>query len=226
MSKTLSITYESPESLKPNLWNPNRVAPENLDKIEKSLGELESFKPVVVRELEDGELEIVDGEHRTEVYKRRGELAPVINLGKISDEHAKKITLAANAQYGENDTVALHDMLSTLGSMSDLATILPESSESLEEIANLSTSSADIDWDDLDLDGDSGAPVGDDELPGSTPGVNYQLLKAKMEPDEAEEVNAVLEAIIKKLGADDSDPAVNRGDALVFLAKEYLKGEK
>lgn len=222
MSNRLQITYVSPEELAANPWNPNKVGPENLSKIEKSVSELEDFKPVVVRELETGELEIVDGEHRTEVYRRLGQQVPVVNLGNISDEHAKKITLAANARYGENDTIALHDLLASLGSMEELAQILPESTESLEEIANLSTSAGDIDWNDLTLDDEESEE--DASYESSAPAKSVkQTLKFRLDVDQSEEVDAYLSKIIRTIGADDSDPAVNRGLALMHIIEQLEK---
>lgn len=223
MSSKIQITYSDASDLHPNPWNPNRVSPDNLDKIERSLNDLTTFKPVVVRERADGELEIVDGEHRTAVYKRRGEQVPTINLGVISDEKAKKITLAANAQYGENDSIALRDMLAEIGDIADLAAILPDSQESLEEIANLATTASDIDWDSLGVDDDEDYEY--EPQSSAAPTIQHKAIKIKLEIDQAQLVESTLSIIMKRIGADDPDAAVNRGAAIEYLVKQHLESD-
>jgi ParB family chromosome partitioning protein len=60
------------ELLHPNPWNTNVVTPENEKRIEESIKRLGLFKPVTVRELTDGRLEILGGQHRWEAARRLG----------------------------------------------------------------------------------------------------------------------------------------------------------
>lgn len=218
MNKKLEITYEDAASLMPNTWNPNKVSAENELKIEKSLDELGAFKPVIVRELADGTREILGGEHRAAVYARRGEKAPVINLGQISDDAAKKITLADNARYGSDDSLALQDLLSTLDSESVLET-LPYSEADLHDLMGATT----IDLESLNLNDDEDE---DDNMELLTPEQKkdeplYKVLRVKLQIDDIEAVEELLGNVASNLGLSESDRTVNYGLALKHVCDKF-----
>src|SRR4051812_26558524 len=105
------------ELLHPNPWNTNVVTPENEKRIEESIKRLGLFKPVTVRELTDGRLEILGGQHRWEAARRLGyKEVPIFNVGTISDVQAQQIGVADNGRYGEDDAAALATLLKGLGS--------------------------------------------------------------------------------------------------------------
>src|SRR5574343_554781 len=93
----------SPGELEPNPWNTNTMDAETEKKIEASLKRLGFFRPIVVRTLPSGELQILGGEHR---WRKAIELGfdevPIVDLGTISDDKAKEIGLADNARYGHD----------------------------------------------------------------------------------------------------------------------------
>lgn len=217
MQKNLSIQYLDPGLLSPNPWNPNKVGPDNERKLEKSLEELGEFKAIIAREREDGSLEILGGQHRWEIYRKRGEDCPVINLGKISEAQAKKITLADNARYGEDDTLILHDLLLTLGSPDDISLILPYSETDLTAIMGAS----EVDLSSLGLSLPTDIDDKDDDmtsLPGTEKvGATSKPVKIKVDVDSLEFVNDTLDEIIREQGYDDPDVAKRRGEALVDL---------
>lgn len=203
----------SPSVLKPNPWNTNIVSPENEKKIEKSIKRLGLFKPVIVRELADGTLEILGGEHRAQAAIRLGMAeVPVTNLGVISDKKAKEISLIDNGRYGADDSLQLGLLLEELGNSAELAEFLPYSEADLNEIF----SSRALDLDMLDI-GD------DDELPEMTataqqkPIQTHQIMRFKVPYEDAPIVQAVIESIMKRQGYTSEDSLTNAGHALVHI---------
>ncbi|MEZ6841329.1 ParB/RepB/Spo0J family partition protein [Acinetobacter baumannii] len=66
------------------------------------------FKPIVVRQLDNGTLQIIGGEHRALVAKQmKVDKVPAFNLGKISDVEAKEIGLLDNGRYGSDDALKI-----------------------------------------------------------------------------------------------------------------------
>ena len=123
MSKEkLKFTFEDPRHLVKNKWNPNKMSPEEEAKLRNSLQKHGHVRPILVRTLEDGTLEIVGGEHRVEVSIDLGMTeVPVINLGQISDEDAKRALMIDNSRYGHDDAGLLSELLTGLGSADELA---------------------------------------------------------------------------------------------------------
>ena len=72
----------------------------------------------------------------------------VINLGALSDEDAKKISLIDNGRYGEDDAFRLSELLSSLGDIDDLSTYMPYTDKSLESL--FANSSIEIDDSEVD----------------------------------------------------------------------------
>lgn len=205
----------NPESLKPNPWNSNVVSPENEKKIEKSIKRLGLFKPVIVRELASGELEILGGEHRASAAVRLGmKEIPVINLGIVNDKKAKEISLIDNGRYGADDTLQLGLILEDLGDASELAEFMPYSESDLNDIF----SSREIDLDMLDVDDEDLAvePTGSQERPIQT----SQVMRFKVPYEDAPIVQAVIESIMKQQGYTNEDSLTNAGHALVHLCNK------
>ena len=74
-----------PRSLTFSPWNVNSVSVENQRKLEESIRRNGIFRPIIVRELDDGTLEVIAGEHTTRAAIALGyEEIDVYNLGGIS----------------------------------------------------------------------------------------------------------------------------------------------
>jgi len=216
MSK-IQITYTDPKALRPNPWNTNRVSPENEKKIEASMDRLDWFKPIIVRELEDGSLEILAGEHRSSIAARKGGMeVPIVNLGRVDDVRAKEISLVDNGRYGSDDALALAELLKSLPD-SDFAAILPMSDEEITSI--FAANEIDLDalagFDD-DEDEDAEAPLIPEEKPIQT----HQMLRFKVPIDDAHKVIELVERTIKEQGYTNDDSLTNAGDALIHLLKD------
>jgi len=81
------------DNIKPNSYNPKEKETEKQQNIKRGLEQKGLLMPIFVRESEKG-LEIVDGEQRWTSLKQSGnDTALVYNLGKLSDQKAKEMTL-------------------------------------------------------------------------------------------------------------------------------------
>src|ERR1700756_5232087 len=128
------LEQRSPRDLRPNPWNTNHLTPEAELKLENSLQRHDGlFKPILVRTLPDGSLQILGGQHRSAAAERLGySEVPVLNLGAIDDQRAKEISLLDNGRYGQDDVAQPSRLLSELGSPQDLATFMPFEMAELE----------------------------------------------------------------------------------------------
>lgn len=204
----------SPEQLSFSPWNVNSVSPENQKKLEESIRRNGIFRPVVVRELADGTLEVIAGEHTTRAAIELGmEQIDVYNLGPIDDLRAKEISVIDNQHYGHEDTFGLAELLKQFeGNVEDF---LPISDDDLKSIFKASS----IDFDSLEIPDSLDPPETisnpDDDL-ASAP-VTFQFMKFKVPLGDAEFVSRCIEAIIKRQNISGSDSLANAGDALVYL---------
>lgn len=208
MSEAPSVEI-SIDRLQPNPWNTNIVPPENEAKLETSIKDLGFFRPIIVRTLEHGELEILGGQHRWQVAQRLGiKTVPVHNLGHVEDKLAKKISLADNARYGHDDTMSLADLLNEVGTKEEIAAFLPYTNDDLAAI--LTTSNVALD--DLDLPGDQSSAT----LP-QLPTPTHQMMRFKVPVEDAAWVVAMIERVMKEQGFTTEDSQTNAGNALVFV---------
>jgi len=210
--KKLKLEMRDPETLVPNAWNPNVMSPENEQKLEASMDRLGMFKPLLVREIDGGVLELLGGEHRWEIARRRGEQVPVINLGRLDDNRAKEISLLDNGRYGTDDSLRLAEVLDGLGDVSELASFMPFSDTDLASIF----SSVNIALDDLDLGVDDDLPT---QKPKEKPEQTHAMMRFRVPIEDMGDISKLIERIQKENGLKDDDSLTNAGHALVILAK-------
>lgn len=218
MSKTTQRTLPRMEhvpigDLVPNPWNTNHLSPEHEAKLDASLKRFGVFKPIVVRTIPGGQLEILGGQHRWEAAKRLGYVeVPVANLGIMVDETAKEIGLVDNGRYGDDDPLALAALIRELG-VEDVTTFLPYSDEDLQNLFAAES----ISLDDLDAD--------KNELPELPPATNagptHQIVRFKVPVEDCAWIQALLDREMKSNGFTQEDSMTNAGNALVSIAKKY-----
>lgn len=220
MTNKLTIHYGDPAELQPNPWNPNQMSAENEQKLFASLDKGE-FKPLLVRQLDNGSLQILGGEHRRQYYIERGKEAPYINLGVISDERAKQITIADNVRYGYDDQYALNQILREINDVA--VETLPIDEDELRSIMG----STHVDLDELVGLDDAGGHEIEEDRGTSTDIMStlYKTLRVKISIDEFEDFERKLSRVIDRLGLHDSNQAINRGEALVAILNEHLENE-
>lgn len=208
-------TTADPRELRPNPWNTNIVSPENEAKIDESLRRHGFIKPIIVRRLADGTMQILGGAHRRDAAIRLGlKEVPIFDLGHISDKKAKEIGLIDNARYGADDTLGLAALLEELGSPDDLSTFLPYTDTDFASIF----SSATIALDDLDLPDDDGTPA--PSAPKAPAVQTHQVMRFKVPVEDCKDIQDKIEKVMKRQGFTDSDQLTNAGDALVWLLNQ------
>jgi ParB-like chromosome segregation protein Spo0J len=204
--------------LRPNVWNSNHVSPDNEAKLRASIRQFGLFKPIVVRELYDADTdthyEILGGEHRWDSAKEEG-LAevPVFSVGVIDDDMAKRITLADNARYGQDDTIELAKLLEEIGDIEGLQAVLPYTESDLNSIF----SSVDIALDELDLP-ESYTEDAKDQAADPKPEKatkTHTIMRFKVAIADSERVAELLAKVQKRQGYTAADELTNAGDALV-----------
>lgn len=199
----MKLVNLNPFLLRKNGWNTNRVDRENFEKLKLSLKSLGAFKPVTVRELDDGTLEILCGYHRTEAAKELGfPEIPVLNIGKVDDDRAKEISLVDNTRYGQDDAEALSKLLETFDTEL-IEAILPETSVELPETD------------------DALAGLEDELKTIKREEEDFKTLKFRLPTDKAEDVEALLSKIAHEFGYKYPDGYSNYNEALHHLALRY-----
>lgn len=207
----------NPKTLKPNPWNTNVVSPDNERKLEESIRRFGFTRPIVVRELDSGELEILGGAHTTAAAIRlKIKTVPVFNLGKVDDTRAKEISLIDNARYGADDTLQLAALLESLGVGSDdLISFLPYTNADLDSILSST---------EVDLDALMSTKEEEEAAAQITPQKTIKthvIMRFKVPIDDADEVGETIKRIMKNQGFTSSDSLTNAGDSLVYLVKLY-----
>lgn len=212
VTKQLSVDVDL---LKPNPWNSNFVSPQNEEKLQTSIREFGLFKPIVVREVEDEDhpYEILGGEHRWLAAKEEGlKQVPIFSVGAIDDILAKKITLADNARYGQDDTIELAKLLEDIGDTAALQAILPYTEADLNSIF----SSVNIALDELDLpDGFEEDDNKPQEAPVEKAPKTHVIMRFKVTIADSEKVTELLTKVKKRQGFTAADDLTNAGDALI-----------
>lgn len=200
----------APGLLRPNPWNANSVSPENEEKLAHSLKELGFFKPIVVRETDEG-YEILGGEHRWDLAKRES-LAevPVFSVGRVSDDVAKKIMLADNAGYGTSDPLKLAEVIADL---EDLDSLLPWTETDLKAIM----SSTDIALEELELPESFDEDAKTSEPAASKAPKTHTIMRFKVPLGDAEKLTEIITKTQKRHGYSSGDDLTNAGDALVHI---------
>lgn len=214
----LNMTEMPTGALVPNSFNTNVVSPESEAKLEESIKRFGVYKPIICRELEDGCLEIIGGEHRWRAAQKLGHTTvPVVNLGSVPDSKAKEIMLVDNGRYGEDDTLALAELLQDLGNADEIMSFLPFSSDEIDAIF----SSTSIALDDLDSDSED---LPDLSAAGSTKALKtHQIMRFKVPIEDSERIQKRIEHVMKTQGFTDDDSMTNAGNALVHILKESEK---
>jgi len=89
-------------SIRPNKWNFNVQNERRFRSLKATLDRFGRIYPIIVRAVEDGKYEIIDGEHRWKAIRElRIKFTPVKNLGRVSDIVAKELMTILNKTRGE-----------------------------------------------------------------------------------------------------------------------------
>lgn len=111
-----TVVWRHRDSLRPNAYNPNRVAPPELTLLKISILEDGWTQPIVI----DPQGTIVDGFHRwtvsgdPQVYGLTGGKVPTVTLQPTQDYHARLSTIRHNRARGVHGVLKMADIVSNL----------------------------------------------------------------------------------------------------------------
>jgi ParB family chromosome partitioning protein len=215
MTEQLQMAHVAPGLLEPNPWNTNQISdPANEEKLSQSMKRLGVFRPIVVRTLPSGQLQILGGEHRWKLAVKEGrKTVPIVNVGYVDDQRAKEIGLVDNARYGEDDALGLAGLLRELGD--GVLDIMPFSQTELDSLLNTTN----ISLEDLDSV-DSGAELPD---PNKQAAPSSQLMRFKVPVEDVGWASKLIDGAMKSQGFKDEDALSNAGHALLWLLKRAEK---
>ncbi|MEQ0012515.1 ParB N-terminal domain-containing protein [Klebsiella sp. GG_Kp162] len=208
--------------LRPNPWNTNSVGAQNFEKLKGSIEKLGFFKPILARELDGGQFEILGGEHRWRAAMEQGISAvPVISVGKISDLVAKQMSLVDNERYGEDDQVALQRLIEEIQSELDyqLSEIAPYDDELAATLAR--ESAIDLEMLEALSRGDEEPVEKDSREKAERVGAEHQTMRFKVTFDASDRVTETIKSIIKEQAINTGNDMENAGEALVWLVDNY-----
>ncbi|MBW5681605.1 chromosome partitioning protein ParB [Klebsiella pneumoniae] len=222
MDVKITILQVEVARLRPNPWNTNSVGAQNFEKLKGSIEKLGFFKPILARELDGGQFEILGGEHRWRAAMEQGISAvPVISVGKISDLVAKQMSLVDNERYGEDDQVALQRLIEEIQSELDyqLSEIAPYDDELAATLAR--ESAIDLEMLEALSRGDEEPIEKDSREKAERVGAEHQTMRFKVTFDASDRVTETIKSIIKEQAINTGNDMENAGEALVWLVDNY-----
>lgn len=110
------ITWLPRDELKPNAYNPNKVAPPELELLKLSIMEDGWTQPIVV----NADMEIVDGFHRwtvsgdPQIMEMTEGLVPVVKVAPHDGEHQMMSTIRHNRARGTHGVLDMAKIVQTL----------------------------------------------------------------------------------------------------------------
>lgn len=222
MDVKITILQVEVARLRPNPWNTNSVGAQNFEKLKGSIEKLGFFKPILARELDGGQFEILGGEHRWRAAMEQGISAvPVISVGKISVLVAKQMSLVDNERYGEDDQVALQSLIEEIQSELDyqLSEIAPYDDELAATLAR--ESAIDLEMLEALSRGDEEPVEKDSREKAERVGAEHQTMRFKVTFDASDRVTETIKSIIKEQAINTGNDMENAGEALVWLVDNY-----
>jgi ParB/RepB/Spo0J family partition protein len=197
------------DQLAANPWNPNRMDAFMFEREVASIEEFGFVDPITCRSVAGG-YEIIDGEHRWNAARSLGlKTVPIIDLGEVPDQKAKKLTIVLNELRGQIVQADLGALIANLLSeenAGELAKSLPFTQEALEHLASM----PEFSW-------DSTKDVGKPDISPPVTGKKEPWVELVFRmPKSANDV--VMDALAKIRGDDE----MLDWQALEALAADYL----
>lgn len=122
-------------------WNYKSDDKEMLEKLVRNIHENGLIQNLIVRELETGAYECVNGNHRLDALNAlKYDDVMVFNLGKVTDAKAKRIAIETNEVSFDNDMLRLADTLRDITKEFDVESMLqtlPYSEKQLNKLLQL-----------------------------------------------------------------------------------------
>lgn len=130
-----------------NPWNPNRQDDETFSKVKASLVAYGMVDLPQVRQRPGGRFEVINGEHRVRAARALGwEIVPVLDLGDVPDQVAKKLTILTNELRGAPEPVLMSRLIRDLSQEEGLPALAAELPMAVSELEALSKLTEAFDW--------------------------------------------------------------------------------
>lgn len=127
-------------------------------KLENNIKRNGQVENILVRELESGFYEVINGNHRITAFTSL-EMKKVVcyNFGKISDAQARRIAVETNETKFETDNIKLAELIKEISgddefTIGELAETMPYSTDELKAFGEM----LDFDWGQFDGSGEEG----------------------------------------------------------------------
>ena len=188
--------------------NPNVMPGELKAKLAANIRASGRYPPLIVRPLDSGSFQVMDGHQRADVLRELGEATALCYVWPASEEEALILLATLNRLEGQDipgNRAALISELQAHHALAELARLLPEDEGQLEATLEIL---------DLDVDGLLARLTEEAER---TAAEGPQLFTFAVDAQDA----PVVEAAIERAGASLSGRN-RRGRALVLLARQYL----
>jgi len=126
------------EKLTPANWNYKQDYSKLLEKLKNNIKRNGQIENIIVRELETGFFEVVNGNHRLEAFKQLGfNLIKCYNIGKVSLQQAQRIAIETNETKFQSNQDQLNAILKEIigeDSIDDLIQTLPFEEDFLKSL--------------------------------------------------------------------------------------------
>ena len=196
-------------------WNyKEKGTPEMIQKLAESVKRDKSLGVVAVRELDDGNYEVIDGNHRLEAARfLKMEKLTVENFGKLSKSDAVLIARRRNHQWFREDVVLLASLYADVVvpeiSIDDLSTFMPETKNDLADLIRMAEGTHVP-----NMDGKENKKAKVEER---VPSYSLSFI-----PEQYEVIQRAIEAI----RASEGDTSITKSRAVELICADYLSGAK
>jgi len=133
-------------------WNYKTEDKDKQEKLKENIKRNGQIENIIIRELDTGFYEVVNGNHRLSVLKDLNiEKAYSYNLGKITQAQAIRIAIETNETKFDTDSIALAERVQKLTKefdLKDLINTLPYSEIEIDNFSKLT----DFDWEQYETD--------------------------------------------------------------------------
>jgi len=127
-------------------WNYKTEDPVKQEKLKENIKRNGQIENIIVRQLDTGYYEVVNGNHRLSVLKElKTKKVQTYNLGKITQAQAIRIAIETNETKFDTDSIVLAERVKELSEefdIKDLIETLPYSETEIENFTKLT----DFDW--------------------------------------------------------------------------------
>ena len=208
----MQVTDISLSNLVPAPWNSNAMDRAMLARLAKSVNTFGFLEPLIVRDMGDGEFEIIGGSHRFQVLKETDAVTAPCVIVEADDESARLLSQALNHIEGEDDPAMRAESLRRIlakFSESDVLSILPETSKSLAELSNFGS-----------LTPEMYARSWQARKAVSLKHVPFQVTEPQLAV-----VDQAISVALEFASPEPGNPN-RRGNALVHICREFIEGRK